>query len=292
MAQQTLDGDLKALLTAIEGLPPSFQSGRRSDPLGTYLTPGLSDDGDPKPVFPVDEDGLYGTFNTAWERVFQKCPSDADDKLKKLVHHGRGKHGLILAHAWAEHYATVVTSDERALIQLRAQTLLALIRANIGPTVNGGKISHLKSGLAVGINFADFIKIRGTYEYDMPFGVSYLYPASTSAHNYSRASPLVSEPSYDITGLTQPNLRPCMPRPSADMKGATQCLPYTSTVAAPVELPIWEFRPGLACVPAQHFGHPIWQERRLLPTITPQCFSDNWIQSQNVEAKEMGMRKI
>ncbi|KAJ7214968.1 hypothetical protein GGX14DRAFT_392236 [Mycena pura] len=162
MAQQTLDGDLKALLTAIEGLPPSFQSGRRSDPLGTYLTPGLSDDGDPKPVFPVDEDGLYGTFNTAWERVFQKCPSDADDKLKKLVHHGRGKHGLILAHAGAEHYATVVTSDERALIQLRAQTLLALIRANIGPTVNGGKISHLKSGLAVGINFADFIKIRGT----------------------------------------------------------------------------------------------------------------------------------
>ena len=106
MAQQTLDGDLKALLTAIEGLPPSFQSGRRSDPLGTYLTPGLSDDGDPKPVFPVDEDGPYGTFNTAWERVFQKCPSDADDKLKKLVHHGRGKHGLILAHAWAEHYAT------------------------------------------------------------------------------------------------------------------------------------------------------------------------------------------
>ncbi|KAJ7210114.1 hypothetical protein GGX14DRAFT_394910 [Mycena pura] len=185
MAQQTLDGDLKALLTAIEGLPPSFQSGRRSDPLGTYLTPGLSDDGDPKPVFPVDEDGLYGTFNTAWERVFQKCPSDADDKLKKLVHHGRGKHGLILAHAWAEHYATVVTSDERALIQLRAQTLLALIRANIGPTVNGGKISHLKSGLAVGINFADFIKIRGTYEYDMPFGVSYLYPASTTADTES-----------------------------------------------------------------------------------------------------------
>ncbi|KAJ7205442.1 hypothetical protein GGX14DRAFT_397580 [Mycena pura] len=161
MAQQTLDGDLKALLTAIEGLPPSFQSGRRSDPLGTYLTPGLSDDGDPKPVFPVDEDGLYGTFNTAWERVFQKCPSDADDKLKKLVHHGRGKHGLILAHAWAEHYATVVTSDERALIQLRAQTLLALIRANIGPTVNG-----------------DMIWRPGT-EYDMPFGVSYLYPAST-----------------------------------------------------------------------------------------------------------------
>ncbi|KAJ7125960.1 hypothetical protein C8R44DRAFT_874357 [Mycena epipterygia] len=98
-ASTSLEEDLKTLLTAINNLPPSSQSGRRDDPLGKYLTPGLTKGDDPKPVFPSHTDGAYVAFNREWERVFQKRPGDPDDKLQKLVSHGRGKHGLILAHA-------------------------------------------------------------------------------------------------------------------------------------------------------------------------------------------------
>ncbi|KAJ6580783.1 hypothetical protein B0H19DRAFT_1251081 [Mycena capillaripes] len=99
-------------------------SGRRDDPLRKYLTPGLTKGDNPKPAFPSHKDGAYFVFNQEWERVFQKQPGDPDDKLQKLVSHGRGKHGLILAHGWAEHYAAVAEPDERNLIQLRVQTLL------------------------------------------------------------------------------------------------------------------------------------------------------------------------
>ncbi|KAF7354492.1 hypothetical protein MVEN_01138500 [Mycena venus] len=76
-------------------------------------------------------DGLYFIFNAQWERVFQKLPGQPDNKLTNLVAYGRGKHGLILAHAWAAHYATVVTPAERDLIQLRVQSLLKLITNSI-----------------------------------------------------------------------------------------------------------------------------------------------------------------
>jgi hypothetical protein len=128
MAASTLiDKDLETLLTAIRNLPASAQSGRRNDPLGKYLTPGQTKGDNPRPVFPSHKDGAYFVFNHEWEHVFQKQPGDPDDKLQKLVSHGRGKHGLILAHAWARHYATVAKPDERDLIQLRVQTLLNLI---------------------------------------------------------------------------------------------------------------------------------------------------------------------
>jgi hypothetical protein len=106
-ASTSIDKDLETLLTAIKNLPAFAQSGRRDDPLGKYLTPGLTKGDNPKPACPSHKDGAYFAFNQEWERAFQKKPGDPDDKLQKLVSHGRGKHSLILAHAWAEHYATV-----------------------------------------------------------------------------------------------------------------------------------------------------------------------------------------
>jgi hypothetical protein len=123
----SLAEDLDTLLTAIKNLPAAAQSGRRHDPAGKHLTPGLTKGDNPEPAFPSHKDGPYAVFNEQWERVFQRQPGDPADKLEKLVSHGRGKHGLILAHAWATHYATVVKPDEKILIQLRVQTLLNLI---------------------------------------------------------------------------------------------------------------------------------------------------------------------
>ncbi|KAJ7312785.1 hypothetical protein DFH08DRAFT_821949 [Mycena albidolilacea] len=125
--------DLEALLTAIKNLPAAAQSRRRHDPAGKYLTPGLTKGDNPEPTFPSHKDGPYAVFNEQWECVFQlqRQPGDPDNKLEKLVSHGRGKHGLILAHAWATHYATVVKLDEEILIQLRVKTLLNLITKSI-----------------------------------------------------------------------------------------------------------------------------------------------------------------
>ncbi|KAF7346736.1 Reverse transcriptase-RNase H-integrase [Mycena sanguinolenta] len=128
MATSTsIDEDLETLHTAIKNLPASAQSGRHDNPLAKFLTPGLTKGDDPKPDFPTHKDGAYLIFNQQWEHVFQKKPGDPDNKLENLVSRGRGKHGLILAHAWAAHYTTVVEPGERELIQLRVQTLLNLI---------------------------------------------------------------------------------------------------------------------------------------------------------------------
>ncbi|KAJ7491842.1 hypothetical protein B0H11DRAFT_2008061 [Mycena galericulata] len=140
MADSALDVDLKTLLNAIKSLPDSTQNGRRDGPLGKHLTPDLTKDDNPQPVFPTHEDGPYYVFNMRWERVFQKQPGDPDNKLEKLVSHGRGKHGLLLAHAWAEHYAGVVKSDERDLIQLRVQTLLSFITKTVNVTAMGSTV--------------------------------------------------------------------------------------------------------------------------------------------------------
>ncbi|KAJ7816424.1 hypothetical protein B0H14DRAFT_2602686 [Mycena olivaceomarginata] len=100
-ASPSIEEDLETLLTAIKNLPASAQSGHRSAPLGKYLTPGLTKSNNPEPTFPSHKDGAYFVFNHQWEHVFQKQPGDPDDKLQKLVSSGRGMHGLILAHAWA-----------------------------------------------------------------------------------------------------------------------------------------------------------------------------------------------
>ncbi|KAJ7473040.1 hypothetical protein B0H11DRAFT_2037125 [Mycena galericulata] len=124
MADSALDVDLKTLLNAIKSLPDSTQNGRRDGPLGKHLTLDLTKDDNPQPVFPTHEDGPYYVFNMRWERVFQKQPGDPDNKLEKL----------------AEHYAGVVKSDERDLIQLRVQTLLSFITKTVNVTAMGSTV--------------------------------------------------------------------------------------------------------------------------------------------------------
>ncbi|KAF7348260.1 Reverse transcriptase-RNase H-integrase [Mycena sanguinolenta] len=123
----SLEEDLKELMASIDKLPASCLTGRRDGPLATYLTPGIStSDKDPKPIFPSSSEGVYHSFNKEWERVFQIRPNNPAEKVASLV--CRGKHGLILAHAWAEHYAPRVNESERVLVQLRVQRLIALIK--------------------------------------------------------------------------------------------------------------------------------------------------------------------
>ncbi|KAJ7906492.1 hypothetical protein B0H13DRAFT_1880554 [Mycena leptocephala] len=125
----SLGQELVTLLAAINNLPASSKSGHRD---AKYLTPGLTKGNDPKPVFP------------GREHVFQKLASQPADKFTKLMAYGHGKHGLILAQAWAAQYATVVTSMERDLVQLRVQSLLKLITnciAVIGPNTNNDNLS-------------------------------------------------------------------------------------------------------------------------------------------------------
>ncbi|KAJ7851051.1 hypothetical protein B0H14DRAFT_3451624 [Mycena olivaceomarginata] len=138
----SLNKDLETLLT-IKNLPAAAQSGRCHDPTGKYLSPGLYKGDNPKPAFPSHKASPCTVFNERWECIFQKQPGDPDDKLEMFVSHGRGKHGLNLAHAWVTHYATVVKPDVENLIQLRVQILHNLITkfiGAIGPTaVNGAQ---------------------------------------------------------------------------------------------------------------------------------------------------------
>ncbi|KAF8199414.1 hypothetical protein K438DRAFT_1759304 [Mycena galopus ATCC 62051] len=55
-------------------------------------------------------------------------PNNSAKKVASLVY--RGKHGLVLAHAWATHYASLIEGEaERALVRLRVRALVALIKA-------------------------------------------------------------------------------------------------------------------------------------------------------------------
>ncbi|KAJ7836133.1 hypothetical protein B0H14DRAFT_3705468 [Mycena olivaceomarginata] len=58
-ASPSIEEDLETLLTAIKNLPASAQSGCHSDPLGKYLTPGLTKGNNPEPAFPSHKDGAY-----------------------------------------------------------------------------------------------------------------------------------------------------------------------------------------------------------------------------------------
>ncbi|KAJ7903255.1 hypothetical protein B0H13DRAFT_1882099 [Mycena leptocephala] len=70
------------------------------------------------------------SFNIEWEHVFQAKSRDEPLSAKfPLV--CRGKHGLILAHAWASHYAGLesTTATDLDMIRLRVEALLRLIPA-------------------------------------------------------------------------------------------------------------------------------------------------------------------
>ncbi|KAK7045126.1 reverse transcriptase-RNase H-integrase [Favolaschia claudopus] len=126
-APPSLEDDLETLRQAVDNLPQAYLSGRRDGLVAKHLTPGISKGNDPKPVFPSIKKDAYAVFNLHWERVFQRLPGDPTNKFSDLVLYGRGSKGLILAHAWAAHYASIAKGGERDLIQLRVQSLLTLI---------------------------------------------------------------------------------------------------------------------------------------------------------------------
>ncbi|KAJ7760293.1 hypothetical protein DFH07DRAFT_771920 [Mycena maculata] len=128
-----LDEDLQKLLAAINDLPPSVLNGRRDGLLATHLTPGLSADPDPVPVFPIHKDGHYRAFNISWERAFFMQPGAPRETLYALV--TRGKYGLLLVHTWASHYAKLIEdSGERecALHDFKVHTPTAGMIRNDG----------------------------------------------------------------------------------------------------------------------------------------------------------------
>jgi hypothetical protein len=124
--------DLKA---AIDNIPDGIAAGRRDGLLAKNLTPKYTDDTPPIAIFPSDEkDGNYAAFSNQWERVFQlKSSTDLPESKYPLV--CRGKHGLILAHAWATHYLTLdsATAGDITMMLPRVEALLRLIPAAYVP---------------------------------------------------------------------------------------------------------------------------------------------------------------
>ncbi|KAF7378021.1 Reverse transcriptase-RNase H-integrase [Mycena sanguinolenta] len=122
---------LDALKAAIDSIPPGFVAGTRHGPLAKYLTPEMSNDDPSVEIFPHDpENGAYYSFSTEWERVFQaKSASEPLEAKFPLV--CRGKHGLILAYAWASHYVNLqsVKDAEIEMMVPRLEALLVLIPA-------------------------------------------------------------------------------------------------------------------------------------------------------------------
>ncbi|KAJ7323236.1 hypothetical protein DFH08DRAFT_874755 [Mycena albidolilacea] len=124
---------LSQLKAAIDNIPDGIAAGRRDGLLAKTLTPKYTDDDPPIAVFPSDaKDGNYAAFSNQWERVFQlKSSTDLPESKYPLV--CRGKHGLILAHAWATHYLTLdsVTASDVEMMLPRVEALLRLIPAAI-----------------------------------------------------------------------------------------------------------------------------------------------------------------
>jgi hypothetical protein len=115
----------------IHSIPPGIVAGTRHGLLAKCLTPKLSDDDPPVEIFPYDTaDGAYNSFSTQWERVFQ-AKSISEPLSSKFPLVCRGKHGLILAHAWASHYVnlTSATAEDIGMIIPRLEALLLLIPA-------------------------------------------------------------------------------------------------------------------------------------------------------------------
>ncbi|KAJ7788737.1 hypothetical protein B0H14DRAFT_3892262 [Mycena olivaceomarginata] len=117
----------------IHSIPPGIVAGTRHGLLAKCLTPKLSDDDPPVEIFPYDTaDGAYNSFSTQWERVFQ-AKSISEPLSSKFPLVCRGKHGLILAHAWASHYVnlTSATAEDIGMIIPRLEALLLLIPAAV-----------------------------------------------------------------------------------------------------------------------------------------------------------------
>ncbi|KAG2110208.1 uncharacterized protein F5147DRAFT_651863 [Suillus discolor] len=139
--QKQLAQSLADLQSAITGLPGSLPEAAEDGPISHHLH-DLS----------VDEDeGPFYSFNRAWERVFQ-C---SEEEQQKLV--VRGKHGIILAHNFAAHFAALPKIEQHDGLNLMNERIEVLIKLlhDVAPT---GTSKKAASGL--------FLRIKRTLAKD------------------------------------------------------------------------------------------------------------------------------
>ncbi|KAF7290227.1 hypothetical protein MIND_01336300 [Mycena indigotica] len=127
----SLEARLVDLEKAINNLPEQSRTGCRDAPIAKHLAPSTNDG---VIVYPTHEEGPYYAFNRGWERVFSKKPNEPATGLYPLI--TRGRHGVILAHSWAKHFAAEVEADQKQLILLRVEQLLLLIQETIPWIIN------------------------------------------------------------------------------------------------------------------------------------------------------------
>ncbi|CAK5282937.1 unnamed protein product [Mycena citricolor] len=142
-----MEASLVKLAEAISRLPDGRLAGARTGPLGQHLWASLDNTGTPR--YPEDEEGPYKAFNIGWERAFRIPPGRDCSSLFPLV--CQGKYGLILAHNWAKHYASLVQDMDVKMIQLRVDQLLDLIsaalKAHISDVSENHNLGHSKDSV-------------------------------------------------------------------------------------------------------------------------------------------------
>ncbi|KAG2139819.1 uncharacterized protein EDB93DRAFT_1162592 [Suillus bovinus] len=110
--QKQLAQSLADLHSVIAELPGSLPEAAEDGPIGHHLRD-----------FSVDEDeGPFYSFNRAWERVFQH----SENERQKLVM--RGRHGVILAHDFAVHFAALPNIEQHDGLVLMNERIKALIK--------------------------------------------------------------------------------------------------------------------------------------------------------------------
>jgi hypothetical protein len=110
--KEQLEKQLQKLSGLIKKLPSTLPCGAKDGPIAKYFTDHQHD----------TSEGLYYTFNQAWERIFQ-VPDD-----QKELHVVRGKYGLELVHTYALHFSNVPGIEENDSHSLMAQRIEGLIQ--------------------------------------------------------------------------------------------------------------------------------------------------------------------
>lgn len=116
-SKDQLDQLLLKLNTLVKKLPHTLPCGSKEGPLAKFFT-----------NLEYDKDSPYETFNTAWERVFQR----SDDETRLLV--TRGKYGLDLAHAYTVAFSKlpgIEANNGLGLVVQRIESLIKLIEKTV-----------------------------------------------------------------------------------------------------------------------------------------------------------------
>ncbi|KAG2133572.1 uncharacterized protein EDB93DRAFT_1174140 [Suillus bovinus] len=150
--QKQLAQSLADLHSVIAELPGSLPEVAEDGPIGHHLRD-----------FSVDEDeGPFYSFNHAWERVFQH----SENERQKLVM--RGRHGVILTHDFAVHFAALPNIEQHdglILMNERIKALIKLLHNVFFFTSESASITiiakeWLKRDFGNGVNFLEGVNIH------------------------------------------------------------------------------------------------------------------------------------